>query len=166
MNRFLLIACVFVLMTGCAVKPAQPFMSQGDPAVELLNDSAQRIARAAEQSALAQSVRQGESRVTKEYGIELDRLPQELRDPLLLEGGFHGELELFLKSLTGAIGWADPVVFGGQSGVPLMVTLTEQRRPAVYWFADAGYQAQSGAEVIVNVELRQVVLTYKQPGDI
>ena len=86
-----------------------------------------------------------------------------LRTPLLLEGGFHGELEVFLKSLTAAIGWEEPVVFGSRPPVPLMVVMTEQRRPPVYWIADAGYQAQDSAEVIVNVGLKSIVLTYKQP---
>ena len=101
--------------------------------------------------------------VTQEYGIDLGSVPQELRTPLLLEGGFHGELEVFLKSLTAAIGWEEPVVFGSRPPVPLMVVMTEQRRPPVYWIADAGYQAQDSAEVIVNVGLKSIVLTYKQP---
>ncbi len=162
MIRFLVISAVLML-AGCASAPPQPLMSHGDPAVEVLNQSALRIARAAEQASLAESVKDASAPVTQEYGIDLGSVPQELRTPLLLEGGFHGELEVFLKSLTAAIGWEEPVVFGSRPPVPLMVVMTEQRRPPVYWIADAGYQAQDSAEVIVNVGLKSIVLTYKQP---
>lgn len=164
MKRLPILLLALMVIGGCAAKQPQPLMTHGDPAVEALNESVLRIARAAEQASLAKTVTPGSGRVTHEYGINLEGLPSELRDPLLLEGGFHGELETFLKSLTSAIGWPDPVVFGTAPGVPMMVSLTEQRRPAVYWFADAGYQAGDGADVIVNTGLRQVVLTYKSPG--
>jgi len=163
-TRFLIV-CALAMLAGCAASPKQPLMTHGDPAVDALNESALRIARAAEQAALAESVKNSPSRVTQEYGIDLSTVPSELRAPLLLEGGFHGELEVFLKSLTSAIGWADPVVYGSKPPVPMMVVLTEQRRPPIYWLADAGYQASDSAEVIVNIDMKAVVLTYKLPGD-
>lgn len=162
----LLMALLLVTVAGCANKAPQPLMTFGDPAVESLNESAMRVARAAEQAALARSTHaptlQPETNVTREFKIDLTLLPTELRNPLLLEGGFNGELEVFLKSLTAAIGWQQPIIFGSRPAVPLLVTLTEQRRPPIYWFADAGYQIGTAAEVIVNAELRQVVVTY--PG--
>lgn len=164
MKRFLLTAVVALMLVGCASNKPQPLMTHGDPAVDALNQAVLRIARAAEQASLAESVKGSENRVTKEYGIDLSSVPSELREPLLLEGGFHGELIVFLKSLTAAVGWHEPVVYGSEPPAPLMVTMTEQRRPPVYWLADAGYQAADSAEVIVNVALRSVIVTYKQPG--
>ena len=159
-------ALLLVTVAGCANKAPQPLMTFGDPAVESLNESAMRIARAAEQAALARSTQasEGETNVTREFKIDLALLPAELRNPLLLEGGFNGELEVFLKSLSAAIGWQQPIIFGSRPAVPLLVTLTEQRRPPIYWFADAGYQIGTAAEVIVNAELRQVVVTYATGG--
>lgn len=164
MKSPLVLLCMLTVLAGCASKAPVALMTHGDPAVDALNESALRIARAAEQAALAESLKNKPTRVTSEYGIDLSAMPNELRDPLLLEGGFHGELEIFLRSLTAAIGWADPVVYGSKPSIPLMVVLTEQRRPPVYWLADAGYQASEGAEVILNVDLRTVVLNYRQPG--
>lgn len=162
----LLTILTFALLAGCAAKAPQPLMTHGDPAVDALNQSALRIARAAEQATLAESVQSSSKPVTQEYGIDLSSVPEELRNPLLLEGGFHGELETFLKSLTAAIGWAEPVVFGSKPPVPLLVVMSEQRRPPVYWLADAGYQAQDGAEVIVNIGLKSIVVSYKQPDGV
>ena len=166
MKRFLLTAAVALALVGCANQhQPPPLMTHGDPAVDALNQAVLRIARAAEQASLADSVKGSENRVTKEFGIDLSSVPPELREPLLLEGGFHGELIVFLKSLTAAVGWSEPVVYGSEPPVPLMVVMSEQRRPPVYWFADAGYQAADSAEVIVNVALKNVIVTYKQPGN-
>jgi len=162
-KKYLVTAMTVAVLTGCAATPQQPLMTFGDPAVEALNDSAQRVARAAEQAALAESAKNSPDRVTQVYGIDLQGLPPELRDPLLLEGGFHGELETFLLSLAGAIGWERPIIFGEKSAAPLLVTMSEQRRPAIYWFADAGYQIGNKADVVVNPDLKQVILTYKMP---
>lgn len=137
-----------------------------DPAVLALNESAMRIARSAEQAALASSVAGKGGRVTEEYRIDLSRVPPELREPMLLEGGFHGELEVFLRSLTDAVGWVEPVVLGNKPSTPLMVSFTEQRRPAVYWFADAGYQSSQLAKVTINSSLKQVVLEYREAGGV
>nr|WP_258190089.1 DotD/TraH family lipoprotein [Stutzerimonas stutzeri] len=125
-----------------------------------------RVARSSEQAALAQSVAGKAGRVTEEYRIDLSQVPPEMRDPLLLEGGFHGELEVFLRSLTDAVGWAAPVILGNKPSTPLMVAFTEQRRPAVYWFADAGYQSSELAKVTINSSLKQVVLHYREAGGI
>lgn len=163
MKRYLFAAAAVAILAGCASTQPQPLMTHGDPAVEALNDSAQRVARAAEQAALAESVKNTPSRVTQQYGIDLTKLPDELKMPLLLEGGFHGELEPFLLSLTGAMGWERPVVFGERAATPLIVTMTEQRRPAVHWIADAGYQVGEKAHIVINPDLRQVVLTYAVP---
>lgn len=139
-------------------------MTESDPAVQALNESAMRVARSSEQAALAQSVAGKPGRVTKEYRIDLSRVPPEMREPMLLEGGFHGELDVFLRSLTDAVGWASPVVLGNRPSTPLMVAFTEQRRPPVYWFADAGYQAGEFADVSINSSLKQVVLRYREAG--
>ncbi|MNJ65204.1 hypothetical protein D3C77_612010 [compost metagenome] len=84
-----------------------------------------------------------------------------MRAPLLLEGGFNGELEIFLKSIASTVGWPAPVVMGTRPAVPLMVAFTEQRRPSVLWVADAGYQAGSSADVRINASLRQIIIAYK-----
>lgn len=52
-----------------------------------------------------------------------------MREPLLLENGFNGELETFLKSLAGAVGWQPPVILGTRPTTPLQISMTEQRRP-------------------------------------
>ncbi len=45
-----------LLLGGCAAKaPSTPVMTESDPAVVSLNEAAMRVARAAEQAALAQS---------------------------------------------------------------------------------------------------------------
>lgn len=160
----LLLAALFA---GCSHTAPQPLISESDPAVQALNDSAQRVARAAEQAALAQSVSGAKrGRVTEEYRIDLSRLPAELREPLLLERGFHGELEVFVRSLADAIGWPAPVVFGNRPSTPLIVVMTEQRRPPIHWIADAGYQAGELASVRVNPGLRQIVIAYKEAGGV
>lgn len=149
-------------LAGCANQhQARPLMTEDDPAVQALNDAAQRVARAAEQASLAQSVNSRGSRVTQEFKIDLSKQPAEMRAPLLLEGGYNGELEIFLKSITSAIGWPAPVVMGSKPPVPLMVTFTEQRRPPVEWIADAGYQAGAAADVRINNSLRQIIIAYK-----
>ncbi|MBF6615613.1 MAG: DotD/TraH family lipoprotein [Candidimonas sp.] len=163
---FVVILATF-LLAGCASKQSEPaLVTATDPAVVALNESAMRVARSAEQAALAQSVSGRNGRVTEEYRIDLSRVPPELREPMLLEGGFHGELEVFLRSLTDAVGWAEPVILGNKPSTPLMVAFTEQRRPAVYWFADAGYQSSELAKVTINSSLKQVVLQYREAGGI
>lgn len=169
MFRLFMALLLATVVAGCANKAPQPLMTFGDPAVESLNESALRVARAAEQAALARSTQSpsrdaGDTNVTREFKIDLSVLPPALRNPILLEGGFNGELEVFLKSLTAAIGWKEPVIYGSRPAVPLLVTFNEQRRPPVHWFADAGYQIGAAAEVIVNAELQQVVLTYATGG--
>jgi len=153
-----------LMVTGCATggkRPVQEVVfNASDPAVALLNESALRVARAAEQAALAQSITNSRSGVTEEYKIDLSKLPREMRDPILLEGGFNGELPVFLRSLTDAIGWEQPVILGNAPALPLMVSFTEQRRPPAHWFADAGYQAGALADVVINTNLKQVVLRY------
>lgn len=156
------------MVTGCAGsgnKQVQKVVfDASDPAVQLLNESALRIARASEQSALAQSVSNSRRGVTEEYKIDLAKLPRELREPVLLEGGFNGELEIFVRSLTDAIGWQKPVVLGQPPAVPLIVSFTEQRRPPAHWLADAGYQSGAVADVVINTNLKQVMVRYKSGG--
>ena len=155
------------LLTGCATKPpTPPLMTETDPAVGALNDAAMRVARSSEQAALAQSAANKPTRVTEEYRIDLSRVSPELRDPMLLEGGFNGELEVFVKSLTSAIGWPAPVVLGNRPTTPLVVTFTEQRRPPALWLADAGYQAGEMAEIKINSSLRQIVISYHEAGGV
>lgn len=119
-----------LLLGGCAAKaPSTPVMTESDPAVVSLNEAAMRVARAAEQAALAQSVGYKRNGVTEEYQIDLSKVPPEMREPLLLENGFNGELETFLKSLAGAVGWQPPVILGTRPTTPLQISMTEQRRP-------------------------------------
>jgi hypothetical protein len=166
-NRRIFMVVAFAAMAGCATPHSgPPPLSDSDPAIQALNESALRVARAAEQAALAQSVNNKTNRVTEEYRIDLTRLPPELQKPLLLENGFNGELETFLGSLTDAIGWRRPIVFGSKPTTPLLVTMTEQRRPPVYWIADAGYQAGAMADVNVDPVRKQIVLTYKEAGGV
>lgn len=148
-------------MAGCAQQPVRPLMTESDPAVQQLNDAAQRVARAAEQASLAQSVQSNRSRVTQEFKVDLDKVPPEMRAPLLLEGGFNGELEIFLKSVANTVGWPAPVIVGSRPAVPLMVAFTEQRRPPVLWVADAGYQAGTSADIRINSARRQIIIAYK-----
>lgn len=167
--KFLVMMVGAALLAGCAgnaTTPSSLSIAESDPAVQALNDAAMRVARAAEQSALSQSVKAGRSRVTEEYRIDLTRLPSELREPLLLEKGFHGELEVFIKSLADAINWPAPMVLGPKPTTPLQVTMAEQRRPPVYWVADAGYQVGELADVVVSPEIRQITITYKEAGGV
>jgi hypothetical protein len=155
------------LLAGCASKPSvQPLMTETDPAVSALNDAAMRVARSSEQAALAQSAANKGNRVTEEYRIDLTRVPPEMREPLLLEGGFHGELEVFVRSLASAVGWPEPVVLGNRPTTPLVVAFTEQRRPPVNWIADAGYQAGELADITINSSLRQIVVRYREAGGV
>lgn len=168
MKKILVPFALVLAMTGCASngkKQVQEVVfDSSDPAVQLLNESALRIARAAEQSALAQSVSNSRKGVTEEYKIDLTKLPRELREPILLEGGFNGELEVFLGSLTDAIGWQKPVVLGQSPAIPLVISFTEQRRPPAHWLADAGYQSGALADVVINTKLKQVLVRYKSGG--
>jgi hypothetical protein len=148
-------------LSGCAAKEPRPLMTESDAAVQELNDAAQRVARAAEQASLAQTVRSKQNRVTQELKIDLSKMPPEMRAPLLLEGGFNGELEVFLKSVANTVGWREPVILGSRPATPLMVAFTEQRRPPVLWVADAGYQAGESADVRINTNLRQIIIAYK-----
>lgn len=168
-NRKLLLIMAISAVAGCAqVKEKPAMLDDRDPAVQSLNDAAQRVARAAEQAALAQSVsgKGNTRRLTEEYRIDLQRLPPELQKPLLLESGFHGELETFLRSLTDVIGWKPPVIFGSRPATPLLVVMTEQRRPPVYWIADAGYQVGAQADVTLDPVLKQITLKYKEGGGV
>lgn len=169
MKRIIVPFALVLLFTGCAgnnKKNVQEVVfDASDPAVQLLNESALRIARASEQAALAKSIYNSNNGVTQEYKIDLKKLPKELRDPILLEGGFNGELEIFLRSLTDAIGWENPVVLGQKPSVPYIVSFAEQRRPPAQWIADAGFQADAVADVAINVSLKQVVLRYKSSGN-
>lgn len=158
--KLLALACAIAL-AGCQTQSPRPLMTENDPAVQQLNDAAQRIARAAEQASLAQTVRSQSNRVTQEFKVDLSKVPPEMRAPLLLEGGFNGELEIFLKSVASAVGWPAPIVMGARPALPLMVTFTEQRRPPVLWIADAGYQAGASADVRINASLRQIIISYK-----
>lgn len=148
-------------LASCQLQETRPLMTESDSAVQQLNDAAQRVARAAEQAALAQSVRSQRNRVTQELKVDLSKVPAEMRAPLLLEGGFNGELEIFLKSIASAVGWPAPIIMGSRPAVPLMVAFTEQRRPPVLWVADAGYQVGSSADVRINSKLRQIIIAYK-----
>lgn len=141
-------------------------MSENDPVVQSLSESALRVARAAEQAALAQSLTNKRNRVTEEYSIDLARLPGDLRHPLLLEGGFNGELEIFVRSVADSIGWPAPMILGNRPGTPLMVSFTEQRRPPAQWLADAGYQAGAMAKISINPKLRQIVIRYSEAGGV
>ena len=167
MKKIFVPFALVVAMTGCAntkQNVQEVVFDSSDPAVQLLNESALRIARAAEQSALAQSVSNSKKGVTEEYKIDLTKLPRELRDPILLEGGFNGELEVFVASLTDAIGWQKPVILGQPPSLPLIVSFTEQRRPPAHWLADAGYQSGALADVVINTSLKQVTVRYKSGG--
>lgn len=150
-----------IALAGCQTHDARPLMNESDPSVQTLNDAAQRVARAAEQASLAQTVKNERNRVTQEFKVDLTKVPPEMRAPLLLEGGFNGELEIFLKSIASAVGWPAPVVMGAKPALPLMVTFTEQRRPPVLWIADAGYQAGASADVRINSTLHQIIISYK-----
>ena len=167
MKKFLVPFLLVLTVTGCANNRTQVqevVFDASDPAVRLLNESALRIARAAEQSSLAQSIGNSRSGVTEEYKIDLTKLPREMRQPVLLEGGFNGELEVFLRSLADVVGWQKPVILGKAPSVPLIVSFTEQRRPPAHWLADAGYQSGALADVVINTELKQIVLRYKSAG--
>lgn len=156
---------VFLLATialaGCQAQPTRPLMTESDPAVQELNDAAQRVARAAEQASLSQTVKNQRSRVTQELKVDLSKVPPEMRAPLLLEGGFNGELEIFIKSIASSVGWPAPVFLGTPPALPLMVAFTEQRRAPVLWVADAGYQVGDSADIRVNSSLRQIIVSYK-----
>ncbi len=163
-RKSLLLMAALALIAGCVSKPETPSnaMTESDPVVQSLNDAAMRVARSAEQASLAKSVQNKKSRVTEEYRLDLSRVPQEMRNPLLLEGGFNGELDIFLKSITDAVGWASPVFLGHRPSTPLIVSFTEQRRPPAYWIADAGYQAGDMADITINSSLRQIIVTYRE----
>ena len=161
MKKTLLFLTVAATLAGCATQPQRPLMSESDPAVQTLNDAAQRVARASEQASLAQSVRNQRNRVTQELKVDLSKVSPEMRAPLLLEQGFNGELEIFIKSIASAVGWPEPVIVGSKPGIPLLVTFTEQRRAPILWIADAGYQVGETADVRVNSSLRQIIITYK-----
>lgn len=159
---------LFFVVSGCANQGRtvqEVVFDSSDPAVQLLNESALRIARSAEQAALAKSISNSRKGVTEEYKIDLTKLPREMRDPVLLEGGFNGELEVFLRSLTDVIGWQKPVVLGQAPATPLIVSFTEQRRPPAHWLADAGYQSGALADVVINTNLKQIVLRYGSGGE-
>lgn len=165
MMRITALVVSALFLGGCvSTKPANNDLADNDPAVIALDQSAMRIARAAEQASLALSVGKKRNGVTEEYQIDLSRVPKEMRDPLLLEGGFNGQLEIFTKSIADAIGWQQPIILGSKPSVPLMVTFTEQRRPPAMWIADAGYQVGDAADVVINSALRQIVIRYKQVG--
>lgn len=160
---------VSLFVTGCASTrtgskaPDGPApIAANDPAIIELNESALRVARASEQAALAISVG-GKGKTpaaTQEFKIDYSRLPAELRDPILLEGGFHGELEPFIRSLTDVMKW-QVVVVGNKPSTPILVSLSEQRRPPAEWLADAGYQVGSQADVVLNPSIRQAVIKYR-----
>lgn len=165
------VALIALAISGCSsngskkTQMQQVVFSNADPAVQELNDSAVRIARAAEQATLALSVGgKGHSTkapsTTREFKIDLERLPTELREPILLEHGFHGELEAFVRSLADVMSWTT-VVVGNKPVVPILVSLSEQRRPPAEFLADAGYQAGGQADVVLNPSIRQVVVKYK-----
>lgn len=165
MMRITALVVSALFLGGCvSTKPASNDLAENDPAVIALDQSAMRIARAAEQASLALSVGNKRNGVTEEYQIDLSRVPKEMRDPLLLEGGFNGQLEIFTKSIADAVGWQQPIILGSKPSVPLMVTFTEQRRPPAMWIADAGYQVGDAADVVINSVLRQIVIRYKQVG--
>lgn len=165
MMRITALVVSALFLGGCvSTKPASNDLAENDPAVIALDQSAMRIARAAEQASLALSVGNKRNGVTEEYQIDLSRVPKEMRDPLLLEGGFNGQLEIFTKSIADAVGWQQPIILGSKPSVPLMVTFTEQRRPPAMWIADAGYQVGDAADVVINSALRQIVIRYKQVG--
>lgn len=157
-----------LFLSGCSTiasskKVEEVKFSDADPGALALNESALRIARAAEQAALGISVGgQGKrnTAVTQEFKIDMARLPKELRDPVLLESGFHGELEPFVRSLTDLMAWSI-VVVGNKPTIPIIVSLSEQRRPPAEWLADAGYQAGGQADVILNPAIKQAVIKYK-----
>ena len=164
------VALIAVAITGCSSKRnvtdvQEVVFSSADPAVQELNDSALRVARASEQATLALSVggrghdNRGPS-TTREFKIDLERLPPELREPILLEHGFHGELEAFVGSLADVMSWTT-VVVGNKPVVPVLVSMSEQRRPPAEFLADAGYQSGGQADVVLNPSIRQVVVKYK-----
>lgn len=161
MNKTLLLLAVTAALVGCTTQSPRPLMSESDPAVQTLNDAAQRVARASEQASLAQSVRNQRNRVTQELKVDLSKVSPEMREPLLLEQGFNGELETFIKSIASAVGWPEPVIIGSKPSIPLLVTFTEQRRAPILWIADAGLQVGASADVNVNASLRQIIITYK-----
>lgn len=150
-----------ITLSGCQVQQSRPLMTENDPAVQELNDAAQRVARAAEQASLSQTVKNQRSRVTQELKVDLSKVPPEMRAPLLLEGGFNGELEIFIKSIASSVGWPAPVFVGTPPSLPLMVAFTEQRRAPVLWVADAGYQVGDSADIRINPSLRQIIVSYK-----
>lgn len=159
--------CVLALLAGCQTAPSKTvLMSESDPAVQALNEAAMRVARSAEQAALASSVGGSRGRVTQEYRIDLSRVPPEMRKPVLLEGGFEGEISTFLESLTDVVGWGRPVYLGRKPTTPLIVTFAEQRRAPAEWIADAGYQVGEQAHVSINSSLRQIVVTYAEAGGV
>jgi hypothetical protein len=150
-----------IALAGCQMQPARPLMTESDPAVQELNDAAQRVARAAEQASLSQTVKNQRNRVTQELKVDLSKVPPEMRAPLLLESGFNGELEIFIKSIASSVGWPEPVFVGTRPALPLMVSFTEQRRAPVLWVADASYQVADSADIHVNSKLRQIIVSYK-----
>ncbi len=159
--RLIPLLAMAALATGCAQKPAQMTMTESDPAVRTLNEAAMRVARASEQAALAISANTRRSGVTQDFQIDLNRVPPEMRQPLLLERGFNGDLEAFLRSIADAVGWPAPVFLGTAPSSPVIVSFTEQRRPPILWIADAGYQVGAQADVTVNSSLRQIVVRYR-----
>lgn len=159
LKKVLLLAAI--TLAGCQMQQQRPLMTESDPAVQELNDAAQRVARAAEQAALSQTVKNQRNRVTQELKIDLSKVPPEMRAPLLLENGFNGELEIFVKSIASAVGWPAPVFVGTKPANPPMVWFTEQRRAPVLWIADASYQVNDYADVRVNSSLRQIIVSYK-----
>lgn len=168
-KKLAVLGMVLLALTGCASKntkmPDAPKIAfdEADPAVMELNEAALRLARASEQAALSMSVG-GQARqntpATTEFKIDFSRLPQELRDPVLLEQGFHGELEVFVRSLADLMAWSVSVV-GNKPTVPILVSMSEQRRAPAEWLADAGYQAGGQADVILNPSIKQAVVKYK-----
>lgn len=160
-----LILCSIAFLGACAGKSTeQPLMSETDPAVMALRDAAMRTARSNEQAALSSTAARKVNRVTEEYKVDLKRLPPEMREPLLLENGFNGELEMFVTSLMDVIGWPKPIVLGARPTTPKIISMTEQRRPPAEWLADAGFQAGKVADIRINPSLRQVVIKYMEVG--
>ncbi|OLF82002.1 type IV secretion protein DotD [Marinobacter sp. C18] len=149
------------ILAGCATSPQNVTM-QVDPGVVQLSKAADQIAESYKMLSYAESAQVTESGVGRTLDYQPEDFPKAWRRSVVLREDFYGELETFVRGLSGLVGYQEPQIIGKSPVVPITVVINRSNKPLAEFLIDASYQAGDRAVVSLDPDVDRLQITYPE----
>lgn len=161
MIKVSLVLISLVFLSGCTSPRAIENVSVADPVEIAIADGVGRIAAAYEQLALITSSASSERYLAGDYDYDEEVLPEEWLQELPLLEDYHGDLASFVSMLSTMAGLKKPRIDSVGRTEPVIISVNKGSRKLISYMADVGYQAGDDALVVPDVNLNQIIVSFK-----